>query len=48
MPGCYYCKDYDVEENRCLLFNKESELPDDCDYFEFDTGIDGDEEDDPE
>lgn len=43
MPGCYYCKNYMIDENWCNFFNKESENPDDCDYFEFDTGIDGDE-----
>jgi len=45
MNPCYYCKDYLVEENWCDLFDKSaSDMDEDCDYFEFDTGIQNMEE----
>lgn len=41
MTNCYYCVDYDAENHWCNLFNKSaSDVDEDCDYFEFDTGID--------
>jgi len=41
MSNCYYCKDYLVEEHWCTLFDKNaSDVDEDCDSFEFDTGID--------
>ena len=42
MNSCYYCKDYLVEKNWCALFDKRaSDMDENCDHFEFDTGIDG-------
>ena len=38
MSGCYYCIDYDLEEGTCALYG---DLVDNCDSFEFDTGIEG-------
>ena len=37
MIGCYYCVDYDLEEGTCSLYG---DPVDNCDSFEFDTGID--------
>ena len=41
MSSCYYCKDYLIEENWCTLFDKSAaDVDENCDSFEFDTGID--------
>ena len=36
MIGCYYCISYNLEEGTCDLYD---DLVDNCDSFEFDTGI---------